>query len=145
MSTLFDVVRSAARAKNSEARKKLTKQAFSVVVTNNIRIIPTMKRSVCTKMEEGTEREHNTSDCNWMFYLEMPEFAPNTFPKKMLCKTPTREDPRKLMTFEELESLYGTDRSQKWECAPHLRNEAEMNVYSKSQMRSQWYVTDLVY
>ena len=63
---------------------------------------------------------------------------------KMLCKTPTKEDPRKVMTFEELEKLYGTDH-QRWECAPHLRNEVETNVYSKGQPRSQWYVTDLVY
>ena len=62
LNNLFEVVRSAARGKNSEARKKLSQQAFNVVVTNNITIVPTMKRSVCTKVEEAYPRDFSEED-----------------------------------------------------------------------------------
>ena len=59
-----------------------------------------------------------------MFYLKITGLTPETFPKNMLCKSPTKEDQRKLMTFEELERLYRTDQ-KRWECAPYLKNEVD--------------------
>ena len=110
----------------SEARRILTPEAIKLLVRKNITIVPAMKRIMYTTAVEEEfgrvrEEKRNASDCNWMFYLNIPEVAPETFPKDMLSKTPIKEDRRKLMTLEELEKLYAPDRKKR-ECAPYLKN-----------------------
>lgn len=158
---LFDVVRFLLKNRKTAQRtkEKFDKVAMNILLMDNIRIVPNIKRIKWTlngKDEDGkpTEKDFSIVDYNLSFYIKIPGLTPDKFPERLLCTAPKRGQPNKLMTLDEFQSLYGVTAQTSYDsvkfpnvldCFTFIGNEIELSIYARGQPKSSWVVKSIIY